>query len=82
MMIYLNLDSIDFRIAIAMIFIALPISFGFLFKDQERDNAKGLHKLYIAWCKGAFLFFFILGPIIGLLLFFFFVIQKLFIRIS
>lgn len=38
-------------------FIAVPVSFGFILKDDEREQAQDFKKLYIAWCKGAFLAF-------------------------
>jgi glucose uptake protein GlcU len=53
--------------AVAVVMILCPIGFGFLFKDKEREKAKdNLHLYGMAWCKGAFLLFFILAPIVAI----------------
>jgi hypothetical protein len=52
--------------AVACIILLCPLGVGFLFKDEERKKAENNFQLYgTAWCKGAFLCFFIIGPIVA-----------------
>jgi hypothetical protein len=57
---WLSFGSISPPILVVPCFLIFyPIGFGYLFKDEERDNALGKKKFGIAWCKGIFLIIFI-----------------------
>lgn len=58
-----------FRLTLTTIIVLFPIGFGFLFRDEERDSTDDyMKKIFMAFCKGSFLQWFIISPIVALII--------------